>query len=92
MKNYKNYFDHDIRVKAVDGIISHSQEWEWLVDYMENNFDLEDITSWDAYLHKYGYLSEVLTLVIKIVGIEETDLHSNVDVLRDIILTKRKVF
>ena len=26
MKEYKNYFDHEIRVKAVDGIMSRSQE------------------------------------------------------------------
>ena len=85
MKDYKNYFDHEVKVKAIDGILSHSQEWEWLVDYVENNFNLEDIKSWDEYWHKYRRLYELLTLVIKIVDIEAVEIHSTVDVFRDII-------
>lgn len=26
------YLDHEERVKFVDGVLAHSQEWQWLID------------------------------------------------------------
>jgi len=28
------YLEHEEEVKFVDGILAHSQEWQWLVDIM----------------------------------------------------------
>ena len=46
----KNYIEHDIRVKHIDGLLSHSQDWGWFFQCIEKDFDLEDITSWEEFL------------------------------------------
>lgn len=52
----KNYFEHDVRVEYIEGLLNHSQDWEWFVRYIEENYDLEDISSWDEYRSKNNSL------------------------------------
>lgn len=37
----KNYFDHEIQVKYVENLLSKNTEWDWLIDYIEENFDVD---------------------------------------------------
>ncbi|OUN92648.1 hypothetical protein B5F98_11335 [Pseudoflavonifractor sp. An44] len=45
----KNYLDHNDKVKYVDGLLSHSQEWQWFIDLLIKSFDIHEINSWDDY-------------------------------------------
>lgn len=33
-----NYFEHEQKVKYIDGVLAKSQDWDWLIEYIENNF------------------------------------------------------
>ena len=70
----KNYFEHDVRVEYIEGLLNHSQDWEWFVRYIEENYDLEDISSWDEFRSKNNYLSEVLSFFVKIIEISNTSI------------------
>lgn len=81
----KNYFEHDVRVEYIEGLLNHSQDWEWFVRYIEENYDLEDISSWDEYRSKNNYLSEVLSSFVKIIEISNTSIESHSKLLSDLI-------
>lgn len=67
----KNYIEHDIRVKYIDGLLSHSQDWGWFVQCIEQDFDLEDITSWGEFRSTYSRLSDVYSSFVKISEISD---------------------
>jgi len=81
----RNYIEHDIRVKYIDGLLSQSQDWEWFICYVEDNYDLEDVISWDEFRTKYNRLSEVYSSFIKIIEIIDTSLKSNSVLLSDLL-------
>ena len=43
----KNYFEHEIKAKFIEGILNKNQEWQWLIDYIEAEFELSDISTWE---------------------------------------------
>ena len=47
-----SYYEHDIKVKAMDNILSRSQDWAWFIDYTEEHFspNIEVTTFEDALL------------------------------------------
>ena len=36
-----NYYEHEIKVKIIDGVLSHEQDWEWFVQHTEETFTVE---------------------------------------------------
>ena len=30
-----NYLEHETEVKYVDGLLAHSQEWQWLIEKLK---------------------------------------------------------
>ena len=36
-----NYYEHEIKVKFIDGVLAHEQDWEWFIQHTENTFDVE---------------------------------------------------
>lgn len=64
----KNYIEHEERVKIIDGILENSHSWQWLVDYIEDNFDLCDITSWQEFLSMTNRLRDVYSFLIRIIN------------------------
>lgn len=45
-----NYLEHKTQVKYVDGLLAHSQEWQWLIDEIQERFEIKEITSWEQYI------------------------------------------
>ena len=83
----KNYIDHDIKVKYIDGILAHDREWQWLVDYIEENFDLEDINSWFYFFELNNRMKDIYSYFIRIVEvIEGDDLEFSNSLLREVYL------
>lgn len=55
-----NYFEHDQKVKYIDGILAKSQEWDWLIEYIENNFDTEfSIKEFSDFHAIYSEISDI---------------------------------
>lgn len=36
-----NYYEHEIKVKVIDGVLSREQNWEWFIEQTENTFDVQ---------------------------------------------------
>lgn len=61
------YLDHEEEVKFVDGILAHSQEWQWLVDIIGEKAEFKNIESWREFVDEriqletiYGYFVKIL--------------------------------
>lgn len=63
----KNYIEHEVRVKIIDGILENNLSWQWLVNYIEENFDLCDITSWQEFLSMTNRLRDLYSFFIRII-------------------------
>lgn len=63
----KNYFDHEIEVKYVEGILNKNQNWDWYIDYVENNFDIDfNIASNNDFDNIFFHVQKIYQHLIKI--------------------------
>ena len=37
-----NYLEHKTQVKFVDGLLAQSQEWQWLIDEIQERFEIKE--------------------------------------------------
>lgn len=81
---YKNYLDHEIHVKIVDGILEHSQDWQWFVNYVEENFDLSDVDTFSEFQSRSNPLIRILSYFLKIIEICDLDFQFESVLLKDI--------
>lgn len=80
---YKNYLDHEIHVKAVDGILEHSQDWQWFINYVEENFELSDIKTFSEFQSRSNPLIRILSYFFKIIEICDLDFQFESMLLKD---------
>lgn len=59
-EKYKNYLEHEIYVKFVDGILEQSQNWQWFIEYIEDNYNLSDVGSYIEYQNRSNSLIRIL--------------------------------
>ena len=64
-----NYLDHKTEVKYVDGLLAYSQEWQWLINEIENNFQINKIGSWEQYLIESQHIKGIFKYFVKILEI-----------------------
>ena len=70
----KNYFEHKTEVKYVDNLLSKSTDWDWYIDYVEENFDIDiSIKSSLEFRRVFAEVAPVFQHLIKI--------HEIIDVL-----------
>ncbi|MHB1154598.1 MAG: hypothetical protein ACYC00_20005 [Eubacteriales bacterium] len=63
----KNYFEHETQVKYVEGLLSNSDQWQWLIEYIENNFQVKtEIDSFESFTNCFRTIHEVYFHLIKI--------------------------
>ena len=85
----RNYLEHEEEVKYVDGILSKSQEWQWFIDCVEDNFDLNDIHSYSEFNNKNHPLSRILSNFVKIIEVCDKEWIFRTVVLNDIFQIAR---
>lgn len=85
----KNYIEHEVKVKLMDSILNNDRDYQWFLDYLENNFDYDDIDSWEDFENRYVSFSKVFDYLSKIQKIENEELKTNIVLLKDIILISR---
>ena len=50
----KNFFDHSIKVKFFDGILEHSNEWQWLVEEIEREFEgFKEVSNFQEFMNSF---------------------------------------
>ena len=81
---YKNYLDHEIHVKFVDGILKHSQNWQWFIEYIEDNYNLLDISSYIEYQNRSNSLIRILSNFINILEICDFNFQFRTILLQEI--------
>ena len=64
-----NYLEHTTKVKYGDGLLEHSQEWQWLIDEIEERFEIKEIDSWEQYLCESAPIREVFGYFVKILEV-----------------------
>lgn len=67
----KNYLEHNDRVKYVDGLLSHSQEWQWFIDLLIKTFDIHEIKSWKDYEKLSCFIKDILGYFVNILKVSD---------------------
>ena len=79
----KNYLEHETEVKYVDGILAKSQDWQWLIEIIENDYDLDDISSYAEFQQKNGPIRRLLGNFLKVLEVSDKKLEISKPVLND---------
>ena len=80
----KNYLEHETEVKFIDGILSKSQEWQWFINCVETDFELEDVSTYEEFKQKNGYLRRLLGNFLKMLEVSDKELEITKPILLDI--------
>lgn len=85
----KNYIEHEVKVKLMDSILSNDKNYQWFIDYLETNFDIDDVDSWESFESRYLSFSKVFDYISKIQKNKNEELKTDIVLLKDIILISR---
>ncbi|WP_051671817.1 hypothetical protein [Oribacterium sp. P6A1] len=80
----KNYLEHEIEVKYIDGILAKSQEWQWFIEIIENDYDLDDISTNFEFQQKNAPLRRLIGYFLKILEVSDRQFDISKPVLSDI--------
>ena len=62
-----NQIERSIRENYIEHLLKNSQDWEWYIEYVEENFDLSlEVDSFDDFRKSYSILSDVYGSLIRI--------------------------
>lgn len=78
-----NYIEHEIKVKYADAILAQWQDWNWFIEYIESNFDLDDVKSWKEFETKNNILSDILSKFIRIAEIKDIKINIKNNILQE---------
>lgn len=67
----KNYIDHENKVKYMDGLLAHSQEWQWFIDLIHETFEIHDVKTWEEYENCNRNISDIFGCFVKIQGVSD---------------------
>ncbi|MBC1811260.1 hypothetical protein HCA60_02010 [Listeria booriae] len=62
----KNYLEHEIKVKYIDGVLGKSSDWQWFITYIEETYDICEIDSMESFWLQYRNTYEIYSYFIKI--------------------------
>lgn len=73
----KNYIEHELKVKYCDCLFEHSNNWQWFVDAIEQDFSFDEmnIDSWNDYNQSYQEIKDVYECFVNIHQIENVKLN-----------------
>lgn len=56
----RNYFDHKTNVQFIDSILSKSNDWQWFIDYIEQNYEIAfSCTSYGGFRAIVGSIRDI---------------------------------
>lgn len=81
----KNYIEHEIKIKYIEGLLNKSKEWQWYINYLEEKFEVNfSMNSFSDFKSIFIEVKEVFESLIKINEIVESDLIISKDWLDSI--------
>ena len=80
----KNYLDHEIQVKFLDQYYEKKTYWQWFIDIVQEEFDYDDVASWNEFESRWISLSQVFTYLIKILEIGNYHINISEAMLADL--------
>ena len=81
---YKNYLEHEIHVKFVEGILEQSQSWQWFIEYIEDNYYLSDVGSYNEYKNRSSSLIRIFNNFTSILEICDSNYDFKTVLLQEI--------
>lgn len=84
----KNYLEHDIKVKYIDGTLSFEKNWQWFIDIIERDFsvDLDNVIDANTFKEKFQVIKDVYSYLIKINRIDNSVYTIQKDWLKELNL------
>ena len=64
-----NYLEHETEVKYVDGLLAHSQEWQWLIEKIQERFEVKEVDSWEEYLNESIAMRKMFQYFVKVLEV-----------------------
>lgn len=62
-----SYYEHDIKVRAMDNILSRSRDWAWFIDYTEEHFSPNiEVTAFEDALLAFKEIQPVFDFLCRI--------------------------
>jgi len=85
-----NYYEHEIKVKVIDGVLAHEQDWEWFIKHTEETFEVElKGGSVEETLDSFREIREVFEFLSRIHEVCNKDLQISADWLKEVdVLSK----
>lgn len=63
----KNYIEHEIEVRFIEGILERSQDWQWFIYYLEENYEPDlSITTFEDFRTNLNMLSDPFSHLVRI--------------------------
>lgn len=81
-----NYLEHQIKVKYVDGLLNQSREWQWFIDYIEENYELHNINTWDEFTKNKHKITDIYSHFIKIADLQLNNISFNNRLVEEIFM------
>lgn len=82
-----NYIDHETKVRVIDNILEKNDNWDFFVKYINENYDLIDISSWRSFLNTSKRINFGLYgLFIRISSYTNYDLNFDNNIFNDVYL------
>ena len=82
-----NFYEHEDRVKIIDQILSHEQNWEWFTELTEKTFNIElDSTSMIEAQNTFQDVKDVFYFLSKIHEITDQQLPITQNWLKELDL------
>ncbi len=63
------YLEHETEVKFYDGFLEKSQDWQWFIDEIEQNYKIDITNSWENFINKSYSARDVLSYFVKILQV-----------------------
>lgn len=80
-----SYYEHEIKVKTIENILSRSQEWDWFFSYTEERFMPNiNVNSFQDAIDAFNEIYEVFELLCRIREITDKEYSINKDWLKEL--------
>lgn len=85
----KNYFEHEIKVKYIDGLLCKSTDWSWFIEYIQENFE-PDILVYTAndFIPQFSRIKDIFDHLSRIHELVDS-LEIRIEWLKDIDMISR---
>ncbi len=80
-----SYYEHEIKVKAIENVLSRTQDWDWFFSYTEERFEPNiSVNSFQDAIDAFNEVHEVFELLCRIREITDKEYSISKDWLKEL--------